>query len=58
MKIHEIKINQQFDAPVEQIWEAFNDHASFGKMLGQKIFTGLLIAPTQRTSTDSAPSAR
>lgn len=37
MKIHEIKIYQEFDAPVEQVWEAFNDHANFGKMMGQKI---------------------
>jgi uncharacterized membrane protein len=37
MKIHEIKIYQEFDAPIEQVWEAFNDHANFGKMMGQKI---------------------
>lgn len=37
MKIHEIKIYQEFAAPVEQVWEAFNDHANFGKMLGQNI---------------------
>ena len=37
MKIHEIKLYQEFDAPIEQVWEAFNDHANFGKMMGQKI---------------------
>jgi hypothetical protein len=37
MKIHEIKLYQEFDAPVEKIWEAFNDHANFGKMMGQNI---------------------
>jgi uncharacterized membrane protein len=37
MKIHEIKIYQEFDAPIEQVWEAFNDHVNFGKMMGQKI---------------------
>ena len=37
MKIHEIKVYQEFDAPIEQVWEAFNDHASFGKMMGQKV---------------------
>jgi len=37
MKIHEIKVYQEFDAAIEQTWEAFNDHANFGKMLGQKI---------------------
>lgn len=37
MKIHEIKVYQEFDAPVEQVWEAFNDHASFGKMMSMKV---------------------
>jgi Polyketide cyclase / dehydrase and lipid transport len=37
MKIHEIKLYQEFKAPVEVIWEAFNDHATFGKMMGQDI---------------------
>jgi hypothetical protein len=37
MKIHEIKLYQEFAAPVEQVWEAFSDHANFGKMMGQNI---------------------
>ena len=37
MKIHEIKVYQEFDAPVEQVWEAFNDHVIFGKIMGQKV---------------------
>jgi hypothetical protein len=37
MKIHEIKVYQEFDAPIEQVWEAFNDHVTFGKMMGQKV---------------------
>ena len=37
MKIHEIKLYQEFSAPVEQVWEAFCDHANFGKMMGQNI---------------------
>ena len=37
MKIHEIKLYQEFDAPIDHVWEAFNDHANFGKMMGQKI---------------------
>jgi uncharacterized protein YndB with AHSA1/START domain len=37
MKIYKIKLYQEFDAPIAQIWEAFNDHASFGKIMGQKI---------------------
>jgi hypothetical protein len=34
MKIHEIKIYQEFDTPAELAWEAFNDHANFGKING------------------------
>ena len=37
MKIHEIKVYQEFDAPIEQVWATFNDHVSFGKMMGQKV---------------------
>ena len=37
MKIHEIKIQQQFNAPVETVWEIFSDHVRFGKMMGQNI---------------------
>lgn len=37
MKIHEIKLYQEFAAPVEQVWEAFSDHANFGKMMGQNM---------------------
>ena len=37
MKTHEIKLYQEFDAPVEQVWEAFSDHNNFGKMMGQDI---------------------
>ena len=37
MKIHEVKIYQEFDAPVEVAWEAFSDHANLGKMLGLKM---------------------
>jgi hypothetical protein len=37
MKVHEIKLYQEFSAPVEEIWEAFSDHHNFGKMMGQNI---------------------
>ncbi|MBK9458557.1 MAG: SRPBCC family protein [Sphingobacteriales bacterium] len=37
MKIHKVKIYQEFDAPIAQVWEAFNDHANFGKMMGQNV---------------------
>ena len=37
MKLHEIKIYQEFDAPVEQVWEAFNDHANFGRINGLEV---------------------
>jgi len=36
MKIHEIKVHQEFDAPIEQVWEAFNDHVNFGKMMDRR----------------------
>ncbi|MGE0637983.1 MAG: hypothetical protein AB7G44_11465 [Bacteroidia bacterium] len=37
MKIYLIKLYQEFDAPVEQVWEDFNDHAILGTILGQNI---------------------
>jgi uncharacterized protein YndB with AHSA1/START domain len=37
MKIYVVKLYQEFDAPVEEIWEAFNDHENFGKMTGTKV---------------------
>jgi hypothetical protein len=37
MKIHEIKVYQEFDAPIAQVWDAFSDHVNFGKMMGQKV---------------------
>ncbi len=37
MKIHEIKIYQEFDTPVEHAWEAFNDHANFGRINGLEV---------------------
>jgi len=37
MKIHDIKLYQEFAAPVETVWEAFSDHVTFGKIMGQDI---------------------
>lgn len=37
MKIHHIKMYQEFNAPIEKVFEAFGDHANMGKILGQKI---------------------
>ena len=37
MKIHQIKVHQEFDAPVDQVWDALNDHVNFGKIMGQKV---------------------
>jgi len=37
MKIHEVKIYQEFDAPAEVVWEAFSDHANLGKIMGTKM---------------------
>ena len=30
-------MHQEFNAPVEKVWEAFSDHENFGKMMGQRI---------------------
>lgn len=37
MKIHHIKMYQEFNAPIEKVFEAFGDHANMGKILGQNI---------------------
>ncbi len=37
MKIHRLVMHQEFNAPVEKVWEAFNDHENFGKMMGQRM---------------------
>ncbi len=37
MKIHVLKVRQELDAPVGQVWEACNDHETFGKIMGQKV---------------------
>lgn len=37
MKIYLIKLYQVFDAPVEQVWDDFNDHGKLGKILQQNI---------------------
>jgi len=37
MKIHRLIMHQEFKVPVEKIWEVFNDHENFGKMMGQRM---------------------
>jgi len=37
MKIHYLNFHQEFNTPVKQLWEAFNDHANFGQIMGQNI---------------------
>ncbi len=37
MKIHQIKMYQEFNSPIEKVFEAFGDHANMGKILGQNI---------------------
>jgi hypothetical protein len=37
MKIHKLQIYQEFDAPIDEVWEAFNDHANFGRIMGSQI---------------------
>ena len=34
MKIHEVKIYQEFDAPAETMFETFSDHTKLGKIMG------------------------
>ncbi len=46
MKIHEVKLYQEFDAPVEKVWEDFNNHATLGTIMGQ---------PMQRITDSSDP---
>ena len=36
MKIHLLIMHRQFNASIEEVWEVFNDHAGFGKIMGQK----------------------
>lgn len=36
MKIHTVKLYQEFNAPIEEVWSSFNDHETMGKIMGQK----------------------
>lgn len=37
MKIYLITLYQEFDAPVDKVWEDFNDHDNLSTILGQKV---------------------
>lgn len=37
MKIHRLEMHQEFNAPVEIIFETFSNHEQFGKMMGQPV---------------------
>ncbi len=37
MKIHKIVFKKQFNAPVDKVWEDFNNHENLGKIFGQKM---------------------
>lgn len=37
MKIHTVVFKKQFNAPVEKVWEDFNNHENLGKIFGQKM---------------------
>lgn len=37
MKIHSIVFKKQFNAPVEKVWEDFNNHENLGNIFGQKM---------------------
>lgn len=35
MKIHKIEMHQEFNAPIERVWNDMSDHVSMGKIMGQ-----------------------
>lgn len=37
MKLHRLKMYQEFNMPVAELWVVLSDHARFGQILGQKI---------------------
>jgi len=37
MKIHTVKLYQEFNAPIEVVWSAFNDPTTLSKIMGQKM---------------------
>ena len=37
MKIHRLVMHQEFNAPVEKIWDAFSDHENLGRIFGQRM---------------------
>jgi hypothetical protein len=37
MKIYTIQLQQEFNAPIEKVWEDFSSHESFGNIMGQTI---------------------
>jgi len=37
MKKSMVKLSQEFNAPIDKVWEAFNDHENLGKIFGQKM---------------------
>lgn len=37
MKIHRLVMHQEFNKPVEKIWEAFSDHENLGRIFGQRM---------------------
>ena len=36
MKIHKVVMHQEFNAPIEKVWDDMSDHVSMGKIMGQK----------------------
>lgn len=47
MKIHRLVMYQEFNAPVEKIFETFSDHEQFGNMMGQRV-TRIVDSPDPR----------
>ncbi len=37
MKIYWVRLRQEFDAPIGQVWGDLSDHANFGRIMGMNI---------------------
>ncbi len=37
MKIHHLKMHHESNSPIEVVWEVFNSHAEYGKIMGQSM---------------------
>jgi uncharacterized protein YndB with AHSA1/START domain len=56
MKVYRLEMHQEFNAPIEKVWEAFSDHYSFAKMMGQKMTR--VVDSTDPTNVNGVNSVR